>query len=153
MNFIGMTCKIRKEEMKEQKGVMQQEVFERSFFQLQQLLNEQYNQIEYMSRKGKDALYQAELKKEESPDYVLSVCISYFFFLFKVFEFVEQSKPKEQKFYINILCGQVTKIEISLLSSLIEHPDLDSEFEHRDDRGNSEAFKMWFEKYFKNARE
>ena len=51
------------------------------------------------------------------------------------------------------LMGRVTKIEISLLSSLIEHPDLDSEFEHRDDRGNSEAFRMWFERYFKNAQE
>ena len=95
------------EEMKEQRGVMQKEVFERSFFQLQQLLDEQYNQIEYMSRRGKDALYQAELDKKIKPDYILSAFISYFYLLFQIFEFVEQSQLKEQKFYINILCGRV----------------------------------------------
>ena len=81
------------------------------------------------------------------------VCFySYFYLLFKVFEFVEQSNPEEKKFYMDILCGRVTKIEKSVLSILVEHPDLDSEFEHRDDSGNSEAFKTWFEKYFTNAR-
>lgn len=141
------------EEMKEQRGVMQKEVFERSFFQLQQLLNEQYNQIEYLNHRGKDALYQAGLDGKTRPDYILSVFISYFYLLFKIFEFVEQSQLKEKKFYIDILCGRVTKQEKTVLSILVENPDLDSEFEHRDDTRNSGAFRMWVKKYFTNAQE
>lgn len=140
------------DEMKEQRGVMQKEVFERSFFQLQQMLDEQYNQIEYGGRRGKDALYQAEHDISTQPG-ILPDFIPYFYLLFKVFEFVEQSKLEEKKFYIDILCGRVTRVEKSVLSIFVEDPDLDSEFEHRDDSGNSEAFRAWFEKYFKNARE
>ena len=136
----GRELTLQREELKGQRSVMQKESFERTFFQLLEMIEEKYNSVmsysptsgrskgaevfdsipQEWSKIGAEVIEMSEFKKR-----VASMAVKpYFLLLLKILRFVDEADfcEDEKEFYSDILRDQMKENELQALLVLVREP-------------------------------